>query len=481
MRLDRLSEDLEDQDEFTRECASCDEQIVLQGHIPGADFHEAHYEASRAATSMFFNQPQVVDLTIPFGELMSVYEKTFNEVMRKFGYIEGRNGIWLKQTIKEDLEDKDEFTPTEIEPTQWYMDYPWNHRKVFRYGNHVFMFVDDQSKIGALLQANGEVIRFRSYTAHLDSPAEVWPYWSGASAAVQSMTPIEFTDDIDRRWVDVMGPKGIREDLDDQDEFGSCVFCTAVEHDSSAAGTELDMVDFHRAHTDATEKARTGGDLNPVWHKTWLMIMAQHGYQRGWHANWHWVKEPIVKEDLDDKDEFRRDCSWEQCQFRTHDDVEEFHAAHMAASLAAERGVNEEDFRDRFHAEMNRRGYFYRPGSMANVEDWIKAVKEDLDDQDEFGHAKIVKMYVKSDKRHLNTIYVYEDGAICFKQVDKSKLTRPAVFAFRDIEGNAKRLLHAADFDERYMFPLARLTNMPYERFGPEQEKLWQDMLNAIR
>ena len=172
------------------------------------------------------------------------------------------------------------------------------------------------------------------------------------------------------------------EALEDRDEFSpKCDFCEAVETDSLKAGTELDILDFHQAHRQASRIADVAvPDFRFKWRNVWLRELQNRGYYRGWASPWHWYYQPTVKEGLDDQDEFQNQphCFWQACYARA--DADEFHAAHQAASNAARSsfwlGRSSFGYEDLFRAEMNRRGYHYRRVRGQSGKHWIKLPKK---------------------------------------------------------------------------------------------------------
>lgn len=101
---------------------------------------------------------------------------------------------------------------------------------------------------------------------------------------------------------------------------------------------------------------------------------------------------------LDDRDQFAPDCGW--CERYSGEDLIDFHrthdiAQHMAAKVSGANAPQKagwwNDYHEIFNREMNKRGYEreggWRAGISTALGTWIKkpALKEALDDKDEFG------------------------------------------------------------------------------------------------
>lgn len=119
--------------------------------------------------------------------------------------------------------------------------------------------------------------------------------------------------------------------------------------------------------------------------------MNQYGYKKVREGTLRsypeWVK--LIKEDLDDKDEFVRDCY--TCRTTPNsENMPGFHGDHIQAGQKAAKLLDKMTWAQRqskaadrlwtdaFHKEMDSLGYAF-----ANSH-WVKPLKEDLDDQDTF-------------------------------------------------------------------------------------------------
>jgi hypothetical protein len=152
------------------------------------------------------------------------------------------------------------------------------------------------------------------------------------------------------------------EDLDDKDEF-DCRYCRAFIY-----GARMDVENqeaFHIAHAAAQRAAekslvsKSAGDI-------FGDAMARLGWS--WISN-RWVKAPL-KEDLDDKDEFTRDCTY--CGIQSMGgmilDMNEFHEAHSTAREAAKKHPwDTQEYKIEYATVMSKYGYQYGPNYWAKA------------------------------------------------------------------------------------------------------------------
>lgn len=172
--------------------------------------------------------------------------------------------------------------------------------------------------------------------------------------------------------------KMVKEDLDDKDEFrADCHYCSVVADQSPG----IDRNAFHHAH--ATIERMTPKRLQSS-HERYVKSMSQFGFiPIDPDDSYRWTFQKPLKEDIDDRDEFEP-CEYKDCVSKSAIHPK-FHDAHVEAAAYADaayaKNKSWSDFVKNFAIIMSKYGFVKdREGSWTTNE----PVKEDLDDKDEF-------------------------------------------------------------------------------------------------
>jgi hypothetical protein len=192
-----IKEDLDDTDTFSPACDVCSQNEEDSGVPNPPDFHIAHIQAEDAASRAM---AYMFDWTAG-PEAVSRMQTAEHVVMRKYGYTKKHN-YWIKAyTVKEDLDDKDEFISGLV------CEWPG---------------CDDLNS-AEFHEAHGEAwYRATANIAALETTAggttSTWINTFKKSMIDQGWTPVPTGNDKDDIYHWEKGP--VKEDLDDKDTFG---------------------------------------------------------------------------------------------------------------------------------------------------------------------------------------------------------------------------------------------------------------------